>query len=90
MPSKWVSIWFILFFALVVLAGFLLTSLSSAAGGLQDVLFGSGILLWTVGVFGTVYCIVRRIAGPKAAKLAILVLLLIFLTEIFSKRGRRE
>ena len=89
--SNWVSIKLILFFVLLVIAGFLLTGASSStASGLQDVLFGSGILLWIAGVFGTIYCIVRRIAGPKAAKLAILVLLLIFLSEIFSKRGRRE
>ena len=85
--SDWVSIKLILFFVLLVIAGFLLTSASSAASGLQDVLFGSGILLWIVGVFGTVYCIVRRLAGPRAAKLAVLALLLILLSEvIFSKR----
>jgi len=73
---------------LLVIAGFLLTSASSStASELQDVLFGSGILLWIVGVFGTVYCIVRRLAGPRAAKLAVLALLLILLSEvIFSKR----
>ena len=86
--SNWVSIKLILFFVLLVIAGFLLTGASSAtASGLQDVLFGSGILLWIVGVFGTVYCIVRRLAGPRAAKLAVLALLLILLSEvIFSKR----
>ena len=82
--SNWASVKFMLFFLLPIAAGFVLTSTSGNVSGFQDALFGSGVLLWVIGVFGAVYCIVRRAAGPRAAKLAVLVLVLISLTELFS------
>jgi hypothetical protein len=86
--SKWASVKVILFFLLLIVAGFLLTSASSNLGVFQDGLFGSGILLWVVGIFGAVYGLVYRLAGPKAAKLAVVVLFLILLSELFF--GKRE
>ena len=86
--SLWVSWRFILFFLLLLPLGLVLTSASTAQSGLQDALFGSGIVLWVTGVFGSVYCIVRRLAGRKAANLAILALILILLAELFS--GKRD
>jgi DMSO reductase anchor subunit len=81
----------ILLFLLLMVAGFVLTSTGTAPSGFQDALFGSGILLWVVGIFGSVYCIVRRIAGPQVAKLAVLVLFLILLGEvIFGRRKNHE
>jgi hypothetical protein len=82
---------FILFFLLLMAAGFVLTSGSSGLNNFQDVLFGSGVLLWVVGVFGAGYCTVRRLAGPKAAKLTVVVLFLILLGELLSgKRGEKN
>jgi len=80
--SIWVSWEVILFFLLLLPAGFMFTS--------QSALFGFGILMWVVGVFGSVYCVVRRLWGPKAAKLAVLVLVLILLWELFSGKGREN
>ena len=89
--SNWVSLKAILFFLLLMGAGFLLTATGTSATGFQDAQFGSGILLWIVGVFGAVYCVVRRLAGPKAAKLAVLALFVILLSELFSgNRGEKD
>ena len=81
--TNWVSMKVIIFFLLLMAAGFLLTSAGTAQSGFQDVLFGSGVVLWVVGVLGAVYGIVYRLAGPKAAKLAVVVLILILLSELF-------
>jgi len=87
--SRWISAKVILFFLLLMGAGFLLTVTS--ASGFQDAQLGSGILLWVVGVFGAVYCIVRRLWGPRAAKFAVLALFVILLSELFSsKRNERD
>ena len=87
--SRWISAKIILFFLILIGAGFLLTFTSTS--GFQDAQFGSGILLWVVGVFGAVYCIVRRLWGPRAAKFAVLALFVILLSELFSsKRNERD
>jgi len=84
----WVSGKTILFFLLILPAGFMLTLAGTA---LQGRLFGFGISLWVVGVFGSVYSIVRRLWGPRAAKLAVLTLFVILLGELFSgKRNERD
>jgi len=85
--SKWASLRVLLLFFLLMVAGFVLAFAGPAQIGFQDVLFGSGILLWVVAVFGAVYCIVRRITGPEAAKLAVVVLFLILLSGSFRKRN---
>jgi hypothetical protein len=54
-----------------MIAGFLLTSAGTHPGAIQGLLFGFGILLWVIGGLGTVYCVVYRLAGPKAAKLVV-------------------
>ena len=85
--STWVSGKAILFFLLLLPVGFILTLTGTAQGAL----FGPGILLWVVGVFGSVYCIIRRLWGPKAAKMAVLFLFLILLWKVFSnKREDRD
>ena len=86
--SIWTSWKTILFFLLLLPAGLILTSIGSGLAGLQDVTFGLGILLWVVGVFGGVYCIIRRLAGPKVAALAVLFLFVILLSELFSGNRR--
>ena len=90
--SIWTSWMTILFFLLLLPTGLILTSVSSGLAGLQDVTFGLGILFWVVGIFGGVYCIVRRCAGPKVAALAVVVLFVILLSEIFSgnRRDRKD
>jgi len=88
--SKWVSAEVILFFLVPLTAGFVLTMVGTTQSGSQDILFGSGIALWVTGVFGSVYCIVRRLAGRKAANLAVLALILILLAELFSGKGREN
>lgn len=57
---------------LIMITGLVLAS-SGAGNGM---LFLSAILLWVIGVLGAVYSIVRRLAGPRAAKLAVGILLL--------------
>jgi hypothetical protein len=86
--TNWVSMKAIIFFLLLMVAGFLLTSAGTAQNGFQDALFGPGVVLWVVGVLGAVYGIVYRLAGPKAAKLAVVVLILILLSELFF--GKRD
>lgn len=48
-------------------AGEVLASAGTAQSGFQDALFGSGVVLWVVGVFGAVYGIVYRVAGSGQA-----------------------
>ena len=71
-------------------AGFVLTSVNSRQNSFQDALFGSGVLLWIVGAFGATYSIARRLAGPKAAELAVVVLFLLLLSELFSGKRREK
>jgi len=80
--SKW-SLKPLAYGVLAMITGFVLAS----AGASSGILLLSGILLWVVGVLSAVYCIVRRLAGPGAAKLAVGVLLLILITKfIFGER----
>ena len=81
--SAWVSLKLIAFFLSCLPIGFVLAS----AGG---ALFGAGIIFWIIGVFGSVYSIVRRLWGPRAAKFAVLVLVLILLWELFSGKSRES
>lgn len=80
-----------MFFLLLMGSGFVLAATGTYASGFQDAQFGAGILLWFVGVFGAVYCIVSRLAGPKVAKFAVLALFLILLSElIFGKHDKKN
>lgn len=67
--------------------GFFLASASTSLtspSGFQDLLFGFGVLLWIIGVLGTVYAVVNRLAGQRAAKLAVVVLVLTLIIKIIS------
>jgi len=81
--SLWTSGKAILFFLLLLPTGFLLTSASGLTG--FEGAFAFGILAWIVGVFGAVYCIVRRLAGPKFAALAVMFLFVILLSNLSSE-----
>ena len=74
-----------------MILGFFLVSTSTSLtspGALQDMLFGFGILLWIVGVLGSLYAVVNRLAGPRAAKWAVGILLVALIIElIFGKRN---
>ena len=59
----------------LLIAGFLLASAGS-------VLFGLGVLLWVVGLLGTVYWAVNRLARPRAAKWAVGLILLSLIIEL--------
>ena len=59
-----------------LIAGFLVAS----AGG---VLFGLGVLLWMVGLLGTVYWVINRLAGPRAAKWVVGLIVLSLIIELF-------
>jgi len=68
---------------LLMIAGFVLALFGRSIG----MLFLSSILLWIIGVLGAVYSIVRRLAGPRAAKLAVGILLLALIIKlIFGER----
>lgn len=74
----------------LLIIGFILTSIGPSSGAFADVLFGSGILLWIIGVLGTVYWIVNRLAGPRVAKLIVGLLLLTLLSQVlFGGREKR-
>jgi len=63
----------------LLVAGFVLTSSSTnlvGVGVFQDLLFASGILLWIVGVLGSVYWVANRFAGAHTARWAVGILLL--------------
>ncbi|HKM51563.1 MAG TPA: hypothetical protein VJZ75_10335 [Candidatus Bathyarchaeia archaeon] len=42
----------------------------------------SEILFWIIAILGIVYCIVRRLAGRRVAKLAVAILILSLIREI--------
>ena len=75
-----------------MILGFFLTCFSTRLtnpGGFQDFLFGFGILLWIIGGLGSVYAVVNWLAGPRAARLAIVLLMLALLSEVVFG-GERE
>jgi hypothetical protein len=66
-----------------MIAGFVLTLFGHSIGMLSL----SGIILWVIGVLGALYCVVNRLAGSRAAKLAVGVLLLALIIKlIFGQR----
>jgi hypothetical protein len=78
----------------IMILGFFLVSTSTSLtnlGGFQDMLFVFGILLWFFGFMGTVYAIVNRLAGPRAATWAVVLLTLALLTQvIFGAHEERD
>ena len=41
-----------------------------------------GIVLWSIGFLGSVYAVVNRLAGARAAKWAVLLIVLVFIIEV--------
>jgi hypothetical protein len=74
----------------LLLVGFILTSVGSSPSPFAGVLFVSGILLWIIGVLGTVYCVMRRLAGPTAAKLVVGLLILTLLSQVIFGRAEKD
>jgi hypothetical protein len=76
---------------LMIVGLFLVSSSTSLTnpGGFQDFLFGFGVLLWIVGVLGSVYAVVNRLAGPRAAKWAVVLLIFVLLSQVIF-RGREK
>ena len=70
----------------LLIIGFVLAS-AGTSGALEGVVFGLGVLLWAIGALGTVYWVVNRFAGPRAAKWAVgLVVLSLVIDLIFGQR----
>ena len=66
----------------LLILGFLLASAGNSSSAFAGVLFGFGILLWMIGALGTVYWLVNRLAGPRAAKWAVGLLILSLIIEL--------
>ena len=74
----------------LLILGFVLASAGTSSNPFAWAVFGFGVVLWAIGVLGIVYSVACRLAGPRAAKLAVAALLMTVLIPLIfgGKRDR--